>query len=237
MRLKDIKQGSVSIACVCMVLGFMLAVQFRTTETMKAGVRYQRAEELADRLIETEKERDNLKKELENLRQTGEGDMGKENEKLRLKAALTPLVGEGVIVRMDDSGKKSKPGENPNLYVIHDDDLLRVINELRAAGAEAVAVNGQRLIGTSEIRCAGPTVSVNNVRSAAPFEICAIGKKDTLENALKMRGGVAETLNVWGIALDITADDNVYIPPYKGVWRNEYARQTTETDGKKEITK
>jgi len=131
---------------------------------------------------------------------------------------------------MDDSTKPVKAGENPNLYVIHDDDLLRVINELRAAGAEAISVNGQRLTGISEIRCAGPTLSVNNVRSSAPFEIRAIGDKKSLENSLRMRGGVVETLSVWGIQLDITVSDDVYIPPYRGSIRQNYARETKERE-------
>ena len=149
---------------------------------------------------------------------------------LRYRAALVPLRGEGVIVRMDDSARPAKSGENPNLYVIHDDDLLRVINELRAAGAEAISVNGQRLTGVSEIRCAGPTLSVNNVRSSAPFEIRAIGEKKSLENSLRMRGGVVETLGVWGNQLDITASDDVYIPPYRGSIRQTYAHETQERE-------
>lgn len=149
---------------------------------------------------------------------------------LRYRAELVPLRGEGVIVRMDDSARPAKSGENPNLYVIHDDDLLRVINELRAAGAEAISVNGQRLTGVSEIRCAGPTLSVNNVRSSAPFEIRAIGEKKSLENSLRMRGGVVETLGVWGIQLDITASDDVYIPPYRGSIRQTYAHETQERE-------
>ena len=149
---------------------------------------------------------------------------------LRYRAALIPLAGEGVIVHMDDCTKTVKAGENPNLYVIHDDDLLRVINELRAAGAEAISVNGQRLTGISEIRCAGPTLSVNNVRSSAPFEIRAIGDKKSLESALRMRGGVAETLGVWGIQIDIKTSDNVYIPPYRGSIRQTYAHETSERE-------
>ena len=67
------------------------------------------------------------------------------------------------------------------MYIIHDDDLLRVINELRAAGAEAIAINGERIVAMSEIRCAGPTLSVNNNRSAPPYEIKAIGNPNNLE--------------------------------------------------------
>ena len=105
---------------------------------------------------------------------------------------------------------------------------MKVINELRAAGAEALSVNGQRLTGTSEIRCAGPTLSVNNVRSAPPFEVRAIGDTHALEQALKMRGGVADTLKVWGIELVIETADDIYIPAYKGALTYTYAHETEE---------
>lgn len=224
--MRGIRQGSWSIACVCMVLGFMLAVQFRTTQDIKGNVSFQRVEELSARLLETEQERDGLREELKLLRENTAGSMG--TDELRKQAGFTALEGEGIIVRMDDSTMTSKAGENPNLYLIHDDDLLRVINELRAAGAEAISVNGQRLIGTSEIRCAGPTLSVNNVRSSAPFEIRAIGEKKTLENAIKMRGGVAETLKVWGIQLETELSDNVRVPAYKGSLKFVYGHEIAE---------
>ena len=63
---------------------------------------------------------------------------------------------------IEDSLKPVQSGENPNLYVIHDEDILRMVNELRASiGAGTIAINDQRLIGTSEIRCSGPTITVN----------------------------------------------------------------------------
>ena len=223
--MKIIRKGQVSIASVCMVVGFLLALQFRMTEDMRATLPYQRVEELSDRLISTEKERDALLEEVATLTKR----LGGETEDvLKQRAGLTSMTGEGVIVKMDDSKQNARAGENQNLYIIHDDDILRVINELRAAGAEALCVNGQRLIGTSEVRCAGPTLSVNNVRSSAPFEIRAIGNKKNLENALTMRGGVAETLKVWGIHLEIVASDSVYVPPYRGVIRFDYAKVTKE---------
>ena len=150
------------------------------------------------------------------------------DEELKLKACLLPLEGQGIIIKMDDSNKESKKGEDKNLYLIHDDDLLKVINELRAAGAEAISINGQRLIDTSEIRCAGPTLSVNNVRSSAPFEIHAIGEKNILQNSIKMRGGVADTLKVWGIKIICETSDKIYIPPYKGEHSHVYSRVVSE---------
>ena len=229
--MKQFWKGGWLIALVCVLIGFMIAVQFRTAQDGKGSLSQQRIEEISDRLLQTEHERDELGEELRKM-QAAAADMDNKEDQnmLRYRAALVPLVGEGVIVRMDDSAKPVKAGENPNLYVIHDDDLLRVINELRAAGAEAISVNGQRLTGISEIRCAGPTLSVNNVRSSAPFEIHSIGDKKSLENSLRMRGGVVETLSVWGIQLDIKVSDDVYIPPYRGSIRQSYARETTERE-------
>ena len=229
--MEQFRRGGWLIALVCVLIGFMVAVQFRTAQDAKGSLSQQRIEEISDRLLQTEHERDELSEELHKM-QTAAASTDNQQDKdlLRYRAALVPLEGEGVIVRMDDSTKPAKAGENPNLYVIHDDDLLRVVNELRAAGAEAIAINGQRLTGTSEIRCAGPTLSVNNVRSSAPFEIRAIGDKKSLENALRMRGGVAETLGVWGIQLAIKASNDVYIPPYRGSIRQSYARETAERE-------
>lgn len=223
--MKIIKKGQISIASVCVVVGFLLALQFRMTEDMQKALPYQRIEELSDRLVSTEKERDALANEIAALNSR----LGSETEAmLKQRAGLTGLKGEGVVVRMDDSKQNSRAGENQNLYIIHDDDILRVVNELRAAGAEAISINGQRLIGTSEVRCAGPTISVNNIRSSAPFEIRAIGNSKNLESALTMRGGVAETLKVWGISLEITTNESVYIPPYRGVIRFDHAANAEE---------
>ena len=223
--MKQFWQGGWLIALVCVLIGFMVAVQFRTAQDGKGTLSQQRIEEISDRLLQTEHERDELGEELRKMQAAAADVENKEDQDmLRYRAALVPLEGEGVIVRMDDSTKPVKSGENPNLYVIHDDDPLR------AAGAEASSVNGQRLTGISEIRCAGPTLSVNNVRSSAPFEIRAIGDKKSLENSLRMRGGVVETLSVWGIQLNITVSDDVYIPPYRGSIRQSYARETTERE-------
>lgn len=225
-----IKKGQWAIGLVCVVLGLMLAVQFRTASDISASVGYQRMEDLTLQLSKTEKERDLLKEELGKLRAQfakGEGGSG-ELEKVRMEAGLTPVAGPGVILVLDDSKRSRQPGENPNLYLIHDDDLLKVINELRAAGAEAISINDQRLLATSEIRCAGPTLSVNNSRSAPPYEIRAIGNPQTLENSLKMRGGVIETLQFWGIQVSVKTNESLTIPAFKGTYRFEYAKSVKE---------
>lgn len=229
--MERMKQGQVAIAMVCVVLGIMLAVQFRTTQDIRATIPFQRVEDLSQRLSQTEKERDALKNEVAELRKATLSEAAsKEIELVKMGAGLVAVQGPGIIVTIDDSKRPTKPGENPNLYLIHDDDILKVINELWAAGSEAISINEQRLIASSEIRCAGPTLSVNNTRYSPPYEIRAIGEPQTLENALKMRGGVMETLQFWGIQVSIKKVEAVKIPSYKGSFRFEYAKPVTGGD-------
>lgn len=232
-----IEKGRLSIACVCMVLGFMLAVQFRTTQDIKATTPLQRVEVLTERLQTLEVENDDLRSELQDLKSSAvSGSSGKLSEDMLMMSGGTALVGPGIIVTIDDSAKGAqelKKADDPNLYLVHDEDLLKVVNELRAAGAEAISLNGQRLTANSEIRCAGPTVSVNNVRSAPPFEIRAIGNIKDLENAINMRGGVADTLKVWGIHMELASSEKVWIPAYKNAMRYKYAAAAAEQEAEK----
>lgn len=225
-----IKQGQAAIAFVCVVLGFMLAVQFKTTQDIRSTIPFQRVEDLSQRLSQTEKERDSLQDEVKKLKESTNKQeaLSKDIENIKMGAGVLAMQGPGISIVIDDSRKQSKTGENLNLYLIHDDDILKVINELRAAGAEGISINEQRLIATSEIRCAGPTLSVNNTRYSPPYEIKAIGDSQTLENALKMRGGVVETLQFWGIQITIKTENNVILPAYKSQFRFEHSKPIKE---------
>lgn len=228
-RLRKIFGDGWTITFICIIVGFILSTEFKQdeNETLQPA---KKIEELSEKILKIESERDELKQQVLTLQK--EYEISPEElltmENLRMQAGLTALEGSGIIVRMDDSKSDVRKGENPNLYVIHDEDILRIINELRAAGAEAISINGQRLIATSEIRCAGPTLSVNNVRSAPPFEIIAIGDKNSLENSIKMRGGVEDALKIWGIQIEVQSVENVYVPPYSGNFHYTFAKFVEE---------
>ncbi len=145
-----------AIGLVSFILGFMVVTQYKMTQdNIEENIRLQRTGDLVAQLKDAEQEKDALLKQIDQLRANGTGS--EPDESLRRKAALTNVKGPGVTVLIEDSSKPIQSGENPNLYVIHDEDILRIVNELRAGGAEALAINDQRLIGTSEIRCSGPT--------------------------------------------------------------------------------
>ncbi|MDD4569742.1 MAG: DUF881 domain-containing protein [Tepidanaerobacteraceae bacterium] len=228
--MKDTARAHIMIASVCFILGMLLVAQFRSVQISGgAATALQRAQELSSQLKTVTDERDVYKKELLELRNrineyensaskiSGITDaMKKELEKVRMSAGLMAGTGQGLIITLDDSNLPRQPGEDPNLFLIHDEDLLKVINELFAAGAEAVSVNGQRIITNSEIRCVGPTIIINSVKLAPPFIIHAVGDPDTLETSLKMRGGVIESLQVFGIQVGIKKQDKIEMPAYAG---------------------
>ncbi len=225
-------KGKILVALVFMVLGFMLSVQYKTTEQQRS-IRMERVEDLSERLKTMENENKKLQEEIEILRQHDADkadDPGK--ERLKIMAGNTPVEGKGIEIILNDSNIPKKANENPNLYIIHDEDLLRVLNELRAAGAEAISLNDQRIVAMSEVRCAGPTVSVNNVRSAPPYVIKAIGSPKTLDSALRLRGGVVETFEFWGIQVKIKTEEKIHIPALKVPQHFEFAHSVDEEEAK-----
>lgn len=178
---------------------------------------------------EVEEVRDKLR-QYEELAMKGEGALEliqKELGNARMLAGLVDVQGPGLVVTLTDSQAASMPGDNPNVYLVHDEDLLKLVNVLSAAGAEAISINDQRLLATSEIHCAGPTISINNVRVGAPFVIKAIGNSETLESAVKMRDGIMETLNFYGIGVQVKREANLVVPAFKRPIRFDYAQPVT----------
>jgi uncharacterized protein YlxW (UPF0749 family) len=228
MKIPKIRRGQIAITLVCIILGIMIAVQFRATQGIRKDLSMQRVEDLAQRLDQSEQERDDLKKQLDQITKEGSNvAVAQELEQAKMAAGMIAVHGSGIIVTIDDSRKTPKAGESANLYLIHDEDILKVVNELRAADAEAISINDQRVTARTEVRCAGPTISVNNTRFGAPFEIKAIGDGQTLESALMMKGGVAETLGFWGVELKIRRVDDMTVPALNSAAHFKYAKPVT----------
>lgn len=228
MRLRHIPWA---IALVCVVLGFMLSMQFKVQKqvALKDLTTYQRAQDLAQQLEKAEQERDLLMQETEQLRtairnSAPTADVAEQLELAQLHAGLIPMSGPGVVVTLDDSTRPVQPGENPMTFILHDEDVLLAVNELAAGGAEAISINGQRIIGRSEIRCTGPTITINGVRTAPPIVITAIGNPDVLESSINMRNGIADELKTWGIQVSVKKESGVTVPAYKGSLKLQFGQ-------------
>jgi len=115
-------------------------------------------------------------------------------QELKAFAGLTPVEGPGVMITLHDSHPASEGmggnfGVSPD-FIIHDVDVLKVVNELVASGAEAVSVNNHRVAGNTSFRCVGTTILVNDIKIASPVVVRGIGDPNTLLGAMNMPGGV-----------------------------------------------
>ena len=154
-------------------------------------------------------------------------EQGKLNQS-QLLSGETSVAGPGAVVTLRDSQKKlpaSMPKGFAPANIIHDSDINAIVNELRAAGAEAIAVNGQRLVATSAVRSFGPTIYINGVPQAAPFVIKAIGNPQTLSQAMNLPGGVASQIKAYDPAMfSVQAAPTLVLPAYTGGSQPRYAK-------------
>ncbi len=183
-------------------------------------------------LKESEEKRDSIERTLADLREelakvkknSSLAIETKESKNQMVLTGLTAVTGPGIIVTLNDSKNTLEKGENPANGIVHNEDLLKVVNELNAASAEAISINGNRLISTSEISCAGPTILINKNRVAPPFEIIAIGKAEIMTSALEMRGGILETVKFFGLESKIEKRNNLTVPAYNGSLDFKYSK-------------
>jgi len=221
------KSGQLAIMVVSIVLGIMLAAQFKNVQKVGGTASIQRAEELAARVQKLTQENEDLQKQIQQFQQRikeyeqsaqDTGQLAKtvesELQQARMLAGLTDVEGPGLIITVD---------ENVPMAIQYD-NLLSIVNELNAAGAEAISINEQRIIATTEIRNAGNHININTTPYSPPFTIKVIGDADNLEKALTLRGGVIDILSTYNISVRIQKKDNVVIPKYSGVLEFKYAK-------------
>jgi uncharacterized protein YlxW (UPF0749 family) len=213
------------VTFISATVGLLMAVQFKTQASYRQDLPSRRLEDLVVMVKDAELEKKRLSAQADALvKNIKDAQVNPTKLKPTIPARWGALEGPGIEVSIDDSAKPLAKGENPNIAIVHNEDLLKIVNELRASGAEALSVNDQRLVETSEISCAGPTILVNKSRVVPPFVISAIGDADTMQAALKLRGGVVEGLQFYGIQVNITKKPNVLVPMYRGGTAYKYAR-------------
>lgn len=144
----------------------------------------------------------------------------------KLVAGLSEVEGPGVEITLRDSDDAPE-GElfDPAAYNIHDDDILKVLNECWLSGAEAVAVHNQRVIAGTSIRCEGPVIYVSRVPVSSPVVIRAIGDADTLYGALKMRGRWLDIIaSVDPTMVEIKKVKSMTLPAYTGSTKKQFSK-------------
>ncbi|MEP0814054.1 MAG: DUF881 domain-containing protein [bacterium] len=230
------------------LFGFLIVLLFRVSKPAAGSSGDLRQEELVRMLAAAENERKLLQAEVDNLRGevdayqqdalSGKSSLRNIEEKLaqiETLAGLSAVHGPGIEVKMTDANRGAidiGPGSlGSDAFVIHDQDLMLLINELKAAGAEALSIKSgeleERIVNSTFIRCTGPTVIVNNRKMTSPFTIRAIGDPNILAASLEMPDGLVDQLRVFGIRVEITRSQNLTIPAYTGSRILTYAQPET----------
>jgi len=237
------KKGIWLVSVTCVLLGFFAVSGFGAAgdEIQIGGVtsalhierlltQKEALESQKQSLIESVQEKETLIKRFEDrsvsIGQTDE-EIKRQIFDARVLAGLTDLQGQGIRIVLNDRPRESIIlGEQYNLssFIVHDTDLLGVVNELRAAGAEAIEINGVRILANSRISCGGPTINVGREqRFTPPFVIHAIGDPQMLSGNFQRPDSIYHMLVFYGLEFRIETMDNVKIPRHYGTIELEYA--------------
>lgn len=212
----------IPLTLVCFLLGVLIVVQLRSAS--RASVLFapgvadqaQVMSSLVERNAGLRSEVSELEAQLAKLEASGSqanrDAMNAEMMRLWVVNGASEVTGPGVQVSI--SGQ------------INSLDMQDMINELRNAGAESIAVNGQRVVVRSVVTRDGNNLLLDGALLRAPYQIEAIGQPDTIEKALLRRGGLVSLLEYTysGVKIAVTRVDRVSIPAYQDRLNFKYAQ-------------
>ncbi len=231
-----------ALAVVLAIAGFLAVTQIRNELLIRQQLRLpsQRLEELGFMLREMERTRGQLEQQIVQMRgqlhdyEQGASQgrahlqaLGRQLDQFRVLAGHLPVSGPGVVIELKDSPFPLRPGDDPNTVLLHYTDLQGVLNELFSAGAEAVAVNGERIVSTTGLNCVGTTILCNTKRVAAPYRIEAIGDTAQMTAYLQRPESVVQSLRAFGFPVKIITAQ-VTVPAYRGSYRFVHAKPAEE---------
>ena len=225
-------------ALMSMGLTYGICIQMKTVNNNGTTVNLtEQQSELKSEILKTSEKYDNLldeldklEKELEKVRAnstSSNSELAILEESIKEKniaLGLTEVTGSGIKIVLND-GNYTSLTANASDLLVHDGDIIYVLNELFNAGAEAISVNGQRIISTTAIECDGNVIKVNGTKMGAPFEITAIGYPEQLAG-IGRPGGTIKYLESRGVIVTLNKQNLVTIPKYSGTIKFNYANST-----------
>lgn len=219
---KGKKTVAITIAIACFALTTVMFMQFKiVNETDITSIEIMREEELRGELAnwkqkfkEAEEQYQEKTSRLEKYKETQESEaessklIEKELSQVNMYLGNTEVQGKGIVITLKDMN-------NEEVEPISAEDLLIIVDYLKLAGAEAIAINEQRIINMSDIVYVNNSIIyVNQQRILAPYEIKAIGDATNLESTLLGNGGYVELLKNIGFDVNIEKNNKISIPKY-----------------------
>ena len=237
-RIRSLPSWQVTLTAALLGLGFLIAAQL-SAEGPRVRYTTQERSPLMETAQGLQSQQDQLKSRILDLRTRirdleaqGSGSaalvkqLNDDLEQARIAAGLIPLQGPGVVFRLEDSQQPVGPGGNASDALVSARDVRTLVEELWLAGAEAIAVNTERVTTSTAIIDIGGSILVNSAYLAPPYQVSAIGPKGLYERLSKsvsfvdfVRGRVERS----GIRLSFAEPDTVDVPAFAGTVNVRYA--------------
>ncbi len=238
-RIRAVPSWQVTLGFALLGLGFLVAAQLASE---RPRVRYTTQERtpLVETALTLQSQQDELKArilelrvEIQSAEQAGAGSaqlvkqLNDDLERARIAAGLIPLQGTGIVLRLEDSIQPAPPEGNDRDYLVSGQDIRTLVEELWLAGAEAIAVNSERVTTTTAVIDIGGSVLVNSAYLAPPYHVTALGPPDLFDR-LSASAGFVDFVRAraerFGIRISFATPESVDIPAYAGTVNLRYAR-------------
>lgn len=238
-RIRAIPSWQVTLGLALLALGFLIAAQL-ASEGPRIRYTSQERTPLMETVLDLQAQQDGLKQQILDLRASiqgleaaGQGGaavtraLNAELEAARIAAGLVPLSGPGIVIQLSDSSAIVPAEDSERDYLVSGADVLAVVEELWLAGAEAVAVNGERVAVGTAIVDIGGSILVNSAYVAGPYQLTAIGPPDMFDRLTRSAGFVdfiRARSETFGIGVSYAVPESVDLPAYAGTVGLRYGR-------------
>lgn len=225
---------AVILGAMCFILSAGIAVQYRTVKNASKVAGTDVNSELKTEVLrwkekyeEVYSEFEKSEERLEAIREIAinnngtSSDLQKELKTLNSVIGSIDVKGNGVVITVADNNNVTSDSigvfDSISNYLIHDKDLLMIVNELKNAGAEAISINDERIINTTSITCDGNVVLINDTKISSPFVIKAIGSQEAILGGILRPDGYLDFLERFGLVTNVEKQNNITINKYNGI--------------------
>lgn len=232
------KQIATTLGIMCFILTMCIAIQIRTVKNSNSTVSQafvdnglrdevlrwkERYDNAYQELLDSEKQLTQVREQAtqNNTTANAKQQQIKENNML---LGTTQVKGAGLEIILADNNAMGAVLLEPSIILVHYNDLLEVVNALNNAGAEAISINGQRVITTTAITCEGNVIKVNGEKISSPFVIKAIGSQGLLLGSMTMAGGYLNLMEDNGVIVNVKTVDDITIEKYNGIISYKYVK-------------
>lgn len=236
--------SNIALLFLSIIIGILLTSQFKTTIPENSFVLLNSIVGLKNEIEKNKNEiyllKQSIEKKKQELSKLKEADdeseiseiILKEIEKMKIISGYEDVWGPGIFITVADSTETDFSEYSQEYYdIVHDIYLTNIVNELKIEGAEAISINGQRILPSSEINCGGPVIRINKRSITNPFIIKAIGDPKKLYNAISGPNGYGTFLKeYYHLNIKTQISDYIYISGHDKDIKLKYIRKSEEGD-------